>query len=107
MLLIQPDNEDDIPLMMEAVRTSKTLVYFYETKLRYTPEGCNCHTCRLENLKSQPDNVLATTTCEVITIRNYRHYFTTAVDTLLCILFQVLTLKSVSRSLLFARDKFA
>jgi hypothetical protein len=30
-----------IALMMEAVHTSETSVYFNETTRRYTPEGCN------------------------------------------------------------------
>jgi hypothetical protein len=38
-------------MIMEAVRTSETLVYFYETTWRYFSE-CNLHTCHYENLKS-------------------------------------------------------
>jgi hypothetical protein len=37
--------------MMEAVRTSETSVYF-ETTLRYIPEGSNLYAHRRENLKS-------------------------------------------------------
>jgi len=39
-------------LMMEAVRTSETSVYFHETTRRYVPESCHLHTRRRENLKS-------------------------------------------------------
>jgi hypothetical protein len=40
-----------IALMMEAVQTSETLVYF-ETTRCYVPEGCHLHTHCHENLKS-------------------------------------------------------
>jgi hypothetical protein len=30
-------------LMMEAVRTSETSIYFNETTRRYIPEGCHLH----------------------------------------------------------------
>jgi hypothetical protein len=39
--------------MMEAVRISKTLVYFNDTTGRYIPEGSDLHTRRRETLKSQ------------------------------------------------------
>jgi hypothetical protein len=41
-----------IALMMEAARTSETLVNFYQTTLCYNPEDSNLHTHRRENLKS-------------------------------------------------------
>jgi hypothetical protein len=41
-----------IALMMEAVRTSETSVYFNETTQHCIPEGCHLHTRRGENLKS-------------------------------------------------------
>jgi hypothetical protein len=44
--------EDIIALMMEAARTSETLVNFYQTTRRYNPEDSHLHTCRRENLKS-------------------------------------------------------
>jgi hypothetical protein len=37
--------------MMEAARTSETLVNFYQTTRRYNPEDSNLHTHRRENLK--------------------------------------------------------
>jgi hypothetical protein len=39
-------------LMMEAARTSETLVNFYQTTRCYNPEDSNLHTQRRENLKS-------------------------------------------------------
>jgi hypothetical protein len=44
--------EDCDALMMEAARTSETLVNFYQTTLCYNPEDSNLHTHRRENLKS-------------------------------------------------------
>jgi hypothetical protein len=41
-----------IALMMEAARTSKTLVNFYQTTRRYNPEDSHLRTLRRENLKS-------------------------------------------------------
>jgi hypothetical protein len=38
--------------MMEAARTSETLVNFYQTTRRYNPEDSNLRTHRRENLKS-------------------------------------------------------
>jgi hypothetical protein len=38
--------------MMEAARTSETLVNFYQTTRCYNPEDSNLHTHRHENLKS-------------------------------------------------------
>jgi hypothetical protein len=37
---------------MEAIRTSETLVYFYETTRRHVPEDHH-HACRRENVKHQ------------------------------------------------------
>jgi hypothetical protein len=39
-------------LMMEAERTSETLVNFYQTTRRYNPEDSRLRTHRRENLKS-------------------------------------------------------
>jgi hypothetical protein len=39
-----------IALMMEAARTSETLVNFYQTTQRYNPEDCHLRTHRRENL---------------------------------------------------------
>jgi hypothetical protein len=41
-----------IALMMEAARTSETLVNFYQTTRSYNPEDSNLHTHRRENFKS-------------------------------------------------------
>jgi type IV secretory pathway TrbD component len=41
-----------IALMMEAARTSETLVNFYQATRRYNPEDSHLHTHRRENLKS-------------------------------------------------------
>jgi hypothetical protein len=41
-----------IALMLEATRTSETLVNFYQTTRRYNPENSNLRTHRRENLKS-------------------------------------------------------
>jgi hypothetical protein len=38
--------------MMEAARTSETLVNFYQTARRYNPEDSHLRTHRRENLKS-------------------------------------------------------
>jgi hypothetical protein len=38
--------------VMEAARTSETLVNFYQTTRCYNPEDSNLHTHRRENLKS-------------------------------------------------------
>jgi hypothetical protein len=40
-----------IALMMEAARTSETLVNFYQTTRRYNPEDSHLRTHRHENLK--------------------------------------------------------
>jgi hypothetical protein len=40
------------PLMMEAARTSETLVNFYQTTRRYNPQDSHLRTHRRENLKS-------------------------------------------------------
>jgi hypothetical protein len=41
-----------IALMMEAARTSETLVNFYQTTRRYNPEDSHLRTHHRENLKS-------------------------------------------------------
>jgi hypothetical protein len=41
-----------IALMMEAARTSETLVNCYQTTRRYNPEDSHLHTHRRDNLKS-------------------------------------------------------
>jgi hypothetical protein len=41
-----------IVLMIEAARTSETLVNFYQTTWCYNPEDSHLHTLRRENLKS-------------------------------------------------------
>jgi hypothetical protein len=41
-----------IALMMEAARTSETLVNFYQTTRRYNPKDSHLRTHRRENLKS-------------------------------------------------------
>jgi hypothetical protein len=41
-----------IALMMEAARSSETLVNFYQTTRRYNPEDSHLRTRRRENLKS-------------------------------------------------------
>jgi hypothetical protein len=45
-------NEKCIALMMEAARTSETLVNVYQTTRRYNPEDSHLLTHRRENLKS-------------------------------------------------------
>jgi hypothetical protein len=47
-----------IALMMEAARTSETLVNFYQTTRRYNPEDSHLHTHRRENLKSYLESVI-------------------------------------------------
>jgi hypothetical protein len=39
-------------LLMKAVRTADTSVYFDETTRRYIPDSCHLYTRRRENLKS-------------------------------------------------------
>jgi hypothetical protein len=41
-----------LALMMEAARTSETLVNFYQTARRYNPEDSHLRSRRRENLKS-------------------------------------------------------
>jgi hypothetical protein len=41
-----------VALMMEAAKTSETLVNFYHTTQRYNPEDSNLRTHLRENLKS-------------------------------------------------------
>jgi hypothetical protein len=45
-----------IALMMEAARTSETMVNFYQTTRRYNPEDSHLQTHRRENLKSYLGN---------------------------------------------------
>jgi hypothetical protein len=45
--------------MMEAARTSETLVNFYQTTRRYNPEDSHLRSHRRENLKSYLVNYLA------------------------------------------------
>jgi hypothetical protein len=45
-------------LMMEAARTSETLVNFYQITRRYNPEDNHIHTHRRENLKSYVSSTL-------------------------------------------------
>jgi hypothetical protein len=47
-----------IALMMEAARTSETLVNFYQTTRRYNPEDSHLRPHRRENLKSYDYEVL-------------------------------------------------
>jgi hypothetical protein len=49
---IDVDRHVVITLMMEAICTSQTSVYFNDTTQHYTPEGCNIHTRCQENLES-------------------------------------------------------
>jgi hypothetical protein len=50
---MDPGNgRNKIALMMEAARTSETLVNFYQTTQRYNPEDSHLHTHRRENHKS-------------------------------------------------------
>jgi hypothetical protein len=42
----------NIALMMEAARTSETLINVYQTTRRYNPEDSHLRTHRRENLKS-------------------------------------------------------
>jgi hypothetical protein len=46
-------------LMMEAIRTSETSVYFNETTLLCVLEGCHLHTFRCEKLKSYKSETVA------------------------------------------------
>jgi hypothetical protein len=48
---------DVMTLIMEAVRTSKTSVYFYESTRRHIPQGCHQHTAvRTWNLAKRRDS---------------------------------------------------
>jgi hypothetical protein len=46
------DHPSLIALMMEAARTSETLVNFYQTTRHYNPKDSHLRTHRRENLKS-------------------------------------------------------
>jgi hypothetical protein len=48
---------DYMALMMEAVRTSETSVYFYEITRHCIPEGCHLHTHRHENFKCHSERL--------------------------------------------------
>jgi hypothetical protein len=55
--VVEPCSQGDestrlIALMMEAARTSETLVNFYQTTRHYNPEDSHLRTHRRENLKS-------------------------------------------------------
>jgi hypothetical protein len=47
-----------ITLMMEAARTSETLLNFYQTTWRYNPEDSHLCTHRCENFKSYMDRTV-------------------------------------------------
>jgi hypothetical protein len=47
-----------VALMMEAARTSETLVNIYQTTRRYNPEDSHIRTHRRENLKSYMRKVI-------------------------------------------------
>jgi hypothetical protein len=49
---IAPCNLVEVALIMEAVRTTETSVYFNETTRRYIPGRLSPHTRHRENLKS-------------------------------------------------------
>jgi hypothetical protein len=51
-LLIPSSARSLITLMMEAARTSETVVNFYQITRRYNPEDSHLRTHRRENLKS-------------------------------------------------------
>jgi hypothetical protein len=53
-----------IALMMEAARTSETLVNFYQTTRLYNPEDSHLRTHRRDNLKSYKVKGLLTHTCK-------------------------------------------
>jgi hypothetical protein len=60
--------------MMEAARTSETLVNFYQTTWSYNPEDSHLHTHCCENLKSS----LTTLLCCIVILHNFfkrcKHY---------------------------------
>jgi hypothetical protein len=47
-----------IALMMEAVRTSETSVYFNNTTLHYIPEDCDLNNLRREENKSYTSQII-------------------------------------------------
>jgi hypothetical protein len=53
-----PPSSSLIALMMDAARTSETLVSFYQTTQRYNPEDSHLHTHRRENFQSYSENTL-------------------------------------------------
>jgi hypothetical protein len=50
--VVAPCSLVEVALMMEAARTSETLVNFCQTTRRYNPEYSHLRTHRRENLKS-------------------------------------------------------
>jgi hypothetical protein len=52
--VVEPCSLIAMALMMEAARTSETMVNFYKTTRRYNPEDSHLRTHRRENLKSKP-----------------------------------------------------
>jgi hypothetical protein len=67
-----------ITLMMEAVHTSQTFVYFTETTWCYIPEGNHLHTCHHENLKRhRAGTVYRIATYNWISkIKNHKRFYT-------------------------------
>jgi hypothetical protein len=59
-----PPSSGRIVLMMEAARTSETLVNFYQTTRRYNPKESNLSTHRRENLKSH--KISSSYDCEIL-----------------------------------------
>jgi hypothetical protein len=55
VFLYHSDSSSLIALIMEAARSSETLVNFYRTTRRYNPEDSHLRTNRRENLKSYSD----------------------------------------------------
>jgi hypothetical protein len=59
--------------MMEAARTSETLVNFYQTTRRYNPEDSHLRTHRRENLKSNFLRMLFNNTVLIAEISKHYH----------------------------------
>jgi hypothetical protein len=57
MASFKPHFVGTIALMMEATRTSETLVNFYQSTRRYNPEDSHLRSQRRENLKSYLINI--------------------------------------------------
>jgi hypothetical protein len=64
--------------MMEAARTSETLVNFYQTTRRYNPEDSHLRTHRRENLKSYTNHFIRLRT--VVKIKTFREGIDTFVE---------------------------